>query len=71
PDLRADVVVLTVGQVKGLEFDDVLVVGPESILQGPRGLNDLYVALTRTTGTAGILHAPPVPPVLADVRCRG
>nr|WP_231127073.1 UvrD-helicase domain-containing protein [Motilibacter aurantiacus] len=68
PDLRAEVVVLSVAQAKGLEFDDVLIVDPAAILEGPRGANDLYVALTRTTGTVGILHAPPVPPVLAQVR---
>ncbi len=50
PELRARVVVLTVRQAKGLEFDSVIVVDPDGIVAGsPRGHNDLYVALTRAT----------------------
>jgi len=48
--------VLTVRQAKGLEFDSVIVVDPERIVAAsPRGLNDLYVALTRATQRLGIL----------------
>ncbi|PZM98073.1 MAG: hypothetical protein DIU79_00990, partial [Actinobacteria bacterium] len=58
-------VVLTVRQAKGLEFDTVLVVDPEGILtESPRGLSDLYVALTRATQRLGVLHPGPLPAVL-------
>ncbi|TWD80449.1 DNA helicase IV [Kribbella amoyensis] len=54
-DLR-DVTVLTVAGAKGLEFDSVLVVDPEGILlESPRGLRDLYVALTRCTQRLGVI----------------
>ena len=58
-------VVLTVRQAKGLEFDSVLVVEPAAILaESPRGGNDLYVALTRATQRLGVLHAEPLPAAL-------
>ncbi len=66
PDLRARIVVLTVGQCKGLEFDAVLVVEPAAIVAAsPRGRSDLYVALTRATHRLGVLHTQPLPPYLA------
>ncbi|WP_172875939.1 HelD family protein [Micromonospora inositola] len=59
PELENRVVVLTVGQAKGLEFDSVLVVDPERIVaESPRGHSDLYVALTRATQRLGILRTP-------------
>ncbi len=65
PQLESRVVVLTVRQVKGLEFDSVLVVDPQTIVdESPRGLSDLYVALTRATQRLGVLHDGPVPPSL-------
>jgi DNA helicase IV len=49
-DLASEVSVLTVRQAKGLEFDTVIVVDPAAIeSSSPRGLSDLYVALTRAT----------------------
>ncbi|PXY19131.1 helicase [Prauserella muralis] len=49
--------VLTVDRAKGLEFDGVVVVAPGEIVdESPRGLNDLYVALTRATKRLGIVH---------------
>jgi hypothetical protein len=64
--LDAPVVVLTVGEAKGLEFDAGVVVDPAAILAaGPRGANDLYVALTRTTARLGVVHPGDLPPVLA------
>ena len=61
-DLVSPVVVLTVKQAKGLEFDSVLVVEPADILTGsPRGASDLYVALTRATQRLGILHTKALP----------
>jgi hypothetical protein len=57
PDLRSRVVVLTVRQAKGLEFDSVLLVDPAGIVaESPRGRSDLYVALTRSTHRLGVLH---------------
>jgi DNA helicase IV len=50
PDLAHRIVLLDVRQAKGLEFDAVVVVSPQKIVEeSPRGLNDLYVALTRAT----------------------
>ncbi|MEV0806921.1 ATP-binding domain-containing protein [Micromonospora sp. NPDC050200] len=57
PELESRVVVLTVGQAKGLEFDSVLVVDPDGIVaESPRGRSDLYVALTRATQRLGVLR---------------
>ncbi len=54
---------LDAGRAKGLEFDSVLVADPDGILAAsPRGLNDLYVALTRATQRLGVLHTGPTPP---------
>jgi DNA helicase IV len=65
PDLTSPVVVLTVRQAKGLEFDCVLIADPGQILaESPRGLNDLYVALTRATQQVGVVHTGQVPDVL-------
>ncbi len=62
PDLTSPVVVLTVKQAKGLEFDCVLIADPARILaESPRGLNDLYVALTRATQQVGVVHAGALP----------
>jgi superfamily I DNA/RNA helicase len=65
-DLDAPITVLTVAQAKGLEFDAVVLVDPAAIMEeSPRGLNDLYVALTRTTNRLCIVHTGPLPAVLA------
>ncbi|GAB2668510.1 AAA family ATPase [Saccharopolyspora gloriosae] len=67
-ELEARVVVLTVDQVKGLEFDSVLVADPDRILgESARGLNDLYVALTRSTQRLGVVHTSGVPSVLGGL----
>ncbi|MFF2959487.1 HelD family protein [Streptomyces sp. NPDC057963] len=66
PDLENRVVVLGVRQAKGLEFDAVLLADPAAVLgRSARGLNDLYVALTRATQRLGIVHEGPAPEVLA------
>jgi DNA helicase IV len=66
--LEAPVVVLTVTEAKGLEFDTVIVAEPAAILAGSaRGAGDLYVALTRATGALGVVHTGDLPPVLS--RC--
>ena len=49
-DLEAPMVVLSVRQAKGLEFDSVVVADPAGILaESARGRSDLYVAMTRAT----------------------
>jgi DNA helicase IV len=64
-DIDRPVVVLTVKQAKGLEFDSVVVADPGLILaESSRGLGDLYVALTRATQRVGVIHTGQVPPVL-------
>ncbi|WP_181782691.1 HelD family protein [Pseudonocardia pini] len=61
-DLEAPVVVLPVGASKGLEFDAVVLVEPAEVLaESPRGLNDLYVALTRATQRLTVVHAADLP----------
>ena len=68
PDLERAVVVLGPRQAKGLEFDVVLLADPDGVLAGsPRGLNDLFVALTRATRRLGVLHGGPVPALLAGI----
>ncbi|MGK5115079.1 MULTISPECIES: HelD family protein [unclassified Geodermatophilus] len=55
-------VVITPTEAKGLEFDAVLVVDPQGVLdEGVRGHNDLYVALTRATQRLGVLSPGPLP----------
>ncbi|WP_067570525.1 HelD family protein [Nocardia acidivorans] len=57
--------VLTVHEVKGLEFDAVILVEPQDILaESPRGMNDLYVALTRATQRLAVVHTEDLPAVL-------
>jgi DNA helicase IV len=67
-DLEQHVVVLSVRQAKGLEFDSVVVADPQGMLAGsPRGLSDLYVALTRASRSLHVLHPGPLPDVLKDL----
>ena len=62
PELTRTVVVLTVKNAKGLEFDSVVLVDPAGIIdESPRGQSDLYVALTRATQRLTILHEGPLP----------
>ncbi len=66
PDLLNQVVLMTVRQAKGLEFDAVIVVEPDEIIaESPRGLSDLYVAVTRATRRLGVLHTAELPKVLS------
>jgi hypothetical protein len=68
PGLTDQVVLLTPGQAKGLEFDAVLIADPVAILDAPLGHNDLYVAMTRATRRLGIVHPGPPPAELVAVR---
>ncbi|HBW21178.1 MAG TPA: helicase, partial [Actinobacteria bacterium] len=72
PDLTSPVVVLTVRQAKGLEFDSVLIADPGQILaESSRGLSDLYVALTRATQRLGVVGAGNWPEVLQRLQPAG
>jgi hypothetical protein len=68
PELRAatsPVVVLGADEVKGLEFDCVVVVEPAQIVaEAEHGLRSLFVALTRCTSRLAIVHAEALPEVL-------
>ncbi|ROS77191.1 AAA family ATPase [Cellulomonas sp. PhB143] len=61
PPADAQVVVLDPGSVKGLEFDDVVLVEPARVLDGPGGASDLYVAMTRPTRRLVVVHAQELP----------
>jgi len=57
---------------KGLEFDAVVVLEPADITgSGDGGLNELFVALTRTTRALSIVHDKPLPPEIASFAERG
>ena len=63
--LGAPAALLEVADVKGLEFDAVLLVEPGELARhGRRGANDLYVALTRPTTRLVLLHAEALTPEL-------
>jgi DNA helicase IV len=65
--LDAQVTVVPVGLVKGLELDGVVVVEPGRIVtEEQQGLRALYVALTRATKRLVIVHADPLPDALAE-----
>ena len=74
PELRAatsPVVVLGADEVKGLEFDCVVVVEPAQIVaEAEHGLRSLFVALTRCTSRLAIVHAQPLPDVLGLAAVR-
>ena len=61
--LDAPVTVLPPEQVKGLEFDGVVVVEPGEIAR--EGLRALYVAMTRPTQLLSIVHSAALPEALA------
>ncbi len=51
------VAVVPAGLAKGLEFDHVVVVEPAAIVEAEsRGLNRLYVVLTRAVSRLDVLH---------------
>ena len=61
----SQLVVVPVSLVKGLEFDQVIVVEPARIATAEaRGLHRLYVALTRAVSRLTVLHADPLPEAL-------
>jgi hypothetical protein len=65
--LAALVSVLAPEEVKGLEFDDVVVVEPAAIVAASRrGVSDLYVALSRPTDRLVVVHHDPLPAGMAE-----
>jgi DNA helicase IV len=66
PDaLDSSLVMLDVREIKGLEFDGVVVVDPQAILDNSgRGAGDLYVAVTRATTRLAVVHHGPLPDML-------
>jgi DNA helicase IV len=63
--IDAQVNLVPVRLVKGLELDSVIVVEPGRIVsEEPQGLRALYVALTRATRRLAVVHAEPLPPAL-------
>ncbi|MGZ4469030.1 MAG: HelD family protein [Nocardioidaceae bacterium] len=69
--LDSPVVVLGVTDVKGLEFDTVVLLEPAEILAAsPRGANDLYVALTRPTQRLRVLTSTHLPAGMSSLARR-
>jgi DNA helicase IV len=65
--LDADVTVVPVSVVKGLELDTTIVVEPAAIVADePQGLRALYVALTRATRHLTVVHAQPLPAAMLE-----
>jgi DNA helicase IV len=61
------VTIVPVTLAKGLEFDHVIVVEPTRIAGAEaRGLNRLYVALTRAVSRLTVLHTQPLPAPLRE-----
>lgn len=68
PNKLTNCAVYDITTSKGLEFDEVIVVAPDQIVaQSPQGLQDLYVALTRTTQGL-IVVAPQQSSVLPELQ---
>lgn len=57
--LLTPIVILSPHDAKGLEFDSVVVVDPAAIAAEPRGINSLYVAMTRATQRLAIVGQLP------------
>jgi DNA helicase IV len=68
PGSDARLTLVPVTLAKGLEFDHVIVVEPARIAAAEaRGLQRLYVALTRAVSRLTVLHAEPLPSPLPDL----
>jgi DNA helicase IV len=63
----ARVTVVPATLVKGLEYDHVIVHEPADIVAAePKGLNRLYVVMTRAVSRLSVVHAKPLPKPLGD-----
>jgi DNA helicase IV len=70
--LDAVAALLTVSQAKGLEFDRVILVDPQGVIdQSPNGGHDLYVAITRATHRLTVVHEGPLPAALQSLTPAG
>jgi DNA helicase IV len=67
-DLSTRLSLVPASTVKGLEFDQVVLVEPADVVDADRhGLRRLYIALTRAVSHLCVVHARPLPdPLLAD-----
>ncbi|MGI5246473.1 HelD family protein [Dactylosporangium sp. CA-139066] len=71
-DGEARVTVLPASLAKGLEYDHVIVVEPADIVAAePRGLNRLFVVLTRAVSRLDVIHARPLPAPLDGLSSAG
>ncbi|MFM9613494.1 HelD family protein [Streptomyces niveiscabiei] len=62
PEGLGNLAVLTPAEVKGLEFDHIVVVEPAGIVADESvGLRHLFVALTRCTQSLTVVHSLPLP----------
>ena len=66
--LEHQVVVLSTWDAKGLEFDSVVLVQPQEIIDEYRGVGSLYVAMTRPTQRLRTVSAGPLPAGYDGVR---
>jgi hypothetical protein len=67
PEAEERVTVLPATLAKGLEYDHVIVVEPADIIDAePRGLNRLYVVLTRAVSRLAVVHHRPLPAALSS-----
>ncbi|MGN9840221.1 HelD family protein [Nonomuraea sp. H19] len=65
-DLGGRLSVLPASLAKGLEYDHVVVAEPAAIAEAERrGLNRLYIALTRAVSRLDVVHARPLPAPLS------
>jgi DNA helicase IV len=64
---RVTVETFTIGSVKGLEFDTVILVDPQELIsESVNPAHDLYVGLTRPTQRLVIVSGTALPPLLAE-----
>ena len=70
--LDAPVAVLSAGEIKGLEFDHVIVGDPATLVPADAaGLRLLYVSLTRATRTLTVVYAESLPEALTAAALPG
>jgi DNA helicase IV len=66
-DLSTRLSLVPASTVKGLEFDQVVLVEPADVVDADRhGLRRLYIALTRAVSHLCVVHARPLPDPLLD-----
>ncbi|MEV6037055.1 ATP-binding domain-containing protein [Nonomuraea sp. NPDC052116] len=65
-DVDERLTVLPASLAKGLEYDHVILAEPAAVAEAERrGLNRLYVALTRAVSRLDVVHSRPLPPQLS------